>query len=310
MRRARAGWRGRVRRCAGVWECEERAGQWGAAGLHWPPMKRQSRNKRAGRASDDPLRDASRGVRLHKALADAGVGSRRACEAMIDERRVTVNGRVIDFKPVFVDPNEDKITIDGVPLAKPRRASHLYLMINKPSGVICTNSDELGRRRIVDLVPHDKRLFCVGRLDADSTGLVLLTDDGDLANHLTHPRYEIAKTYEVTINGLLEADQVEKLRRGIHLADRTGQTVKASAESIDVKARDRERTRLTITLREGRNREIRRMLARLGFKVKRLKRTALGPLNLKGVAVGGWRALTNIEVNMLRRVAKAAEKRL
>lgn len=248
------------------------------------------------------LRKASRGVRLHKAMADAGVASRRDCEAMIAQGRVSVNGHRITQLPIWVDPESDRIAVDGRPIARAAPA-HTYLLVNKPRATICTSEDEYGRRTVLDLVPHGRRLFCVGRLDADSTGLVLLTDDGDLANQLSHPRYGVPKSYEVSIAGRLSQQDIERLNKGLYLADKSGQTAKASASRVVVLDGDRERTRVRITLKEGRNREIRRMLARLGYNVKRLKRISLGPLQLKGVELGAWRALTRHEVGELRKTA-------
>ena len=288
-------------------------------------MTRQKRSSHRPQVTRKDLQDAARGLRLHKALAEAGVGSRRACEAMIDEGRVEVNGLKIDFKPVWVDPAKDHITVDGRQVNAPSdttgktnrpavgghapHAGHTYLMLNKSRGVICTSDDPQHRKTVVDMLPHQQRLFCVGRLDADSTGLVLMTDDGDLANRLTHPRYQVPKTYQVAIAGSLTDEDVAKLTEGIYLANRCkGSAVKAHAAEVQFESRDREKTRLLITLREGRNREIRRMLARLGYKVKRLKRVGLGPLRLKGVALGQWRALTRVEVASLRQAAHQMDK--
>jgi len=255
--------------------------------------------------SDHPLRDASRGIRLHKALAEAGVASRRACEKLVEEGRVSVNGETITTLPAWVDPETDRLEVDGRVVRRKTRA-RTYLMVHKPKGVICTNDDPQGRRCIFDLVPVDQRLFCVGRLDHDSTGLVLLTDDGDLAHRLMHPSHGVSKTYRVSIQGVLEAAELEKLRRGVWLADRrkADGAVRAAAETVRVEQKDRDKTRLMIELREGRNREIRRMLARVGQRVKRLERVALGPLRLKGLARGQWRRLTPGELAALRRAAK------
>jgi len=250
------------------------------------------------------LRDAGRGVRLHKAMADAGVGSRRACERLIAEGRVAVNGRTVTTMPAWVDPLADRVEVDGRGIARRRKPGKLYLMVNKPRNVICTNRDPEGRKRVVDLVPHRERLFCVGRLDAESTGMVLLTNDGDLTQALTHPSHEVPKTYHVTIKGELPDEDVEKLKRGVMLADREGGAARAKASGVELKRRDRDSTALAITLREGRNREIRRMMARLGHRVKKLKRVAIGGVALKGVASGQWRELSRSEVNALRRAAR------
>lgn len=252
-------------------------------------------------------------VRLQRVMADAGVASRRQCEAMIEAGRVTVNGERVTALPVFVDPQSDHVEVDGASITgkSKRKRSHTTVMVNKPKGVICTAHDPEGRRTIVELVPLPQRLFPVGRLDADSTGLILMTDDGELANRLTHPRYEIEKRYRVTVRGKLTEEEVERLKKGLYLAPTgrgTKETKKAAVEQVRVLRRftDRERgdrTDLSITLREGQNREIRRMLARVGFKVRRLHRVAIGPLDLKGLAAGEFRKLTPIELGKLRRAA-------
>jgi len=269
--------------------------------------KRRRPDNRRPADSDDALHDASHGVRLNKALAQLGVASRRGAEQLIANGQVSVNGNIVREMPAWVDLDNDRVAVDGVTINKNRRRGKTYLLINKPRGVICTNDDPHGRRKITDLLPHEQRLFCVGRLDAESTGLVLMTDDGDLANHLMHPRYGVPKSYRVTIRGALSDEDVQKLQDGIYLAERrSGGAVKAKAESVRLIKRDRERTRMQITLTEGRNREIRRMLARRGHKVTRLKRVELGPVRLKGVAAGDWRELTRAEVASLRRVARHA----
>ena len=252
----------------------------------------------------DEFRDAERGVRIQKAMAEAGVGSRRACEQMIEEGRVSVNGRAVTELPAWVDPSEDKIEVDGrlVPRQR-RRPSRLYLLVHKPRGVICTNADPQGRKRAIDLVPHADRLFCVGRLDADSTGMIILTNDGQLTQKLTHPSHEVAKTYHVVIKGQLTADEVDRLREGIFLTDKAGRSARAHASKVRLIDSNHDRSRLEITLREGRNREIRRILARLGHPVKKLKRIAIGPVALKGVGVGQWRELSRAEVAALRNAA-------
>ena len=249
------------------------------------------------------LRDNTRGVRLQKALNEAGIGSRRQCEAFIEDGRVAVNGQIVTTLPAWTDPKTDRITFDEQPIRRPSRAASLYLMVYKPRGVICTNRDPEGRRRIIDLVPHPAHLFCVGRLDSESNGLVLLTNDGDLANQLTHPRYEVPKTYRVTVKGLVDDQAIARIQRGLILADKSGRVAKAHASAVRLMRRDRDRSRLQITLREGRNREIRRMLARLGFPVKRLTRIAIGKVRLKGLASGEWRELTRAELTTLREAA-------
>lgn len=259
--------------------------------------------------------DKTRGVRIQKVLAEAGIDSRRHCELLVEEGRVVVNGTMIKSLPAWVDPTKDKITVDGRPIKKPRqlhkgssKSTHenIYLMLNKPRSVVSTNRDPEGRRCAIDLIqyPGNPRLFCVGRLDADSTGLLLMTNDGELANKLTHPKYGVHKTYEVTIKGSLDTEQVAKLQQGIYLSDkRKGDAAKTAAVRLHLIKRDRDRTSILMELREGRNRQIRRMMANLGHPVKKLKRVSLGSLKLKGVQVGFWRALTAQEIKSLKRDA-------
>lgn len=253
--------------------------------------------------------DASRGERLQRVLADAGIGSRRACEELIEAGEVEVNGHVVDTLPAWVDPHEDRIVVQGRPVPRPER--HLYVLLNKPARTLSAVSDEPGadRRTVTDLVDHPgaSRLFPVGRLDYDTVGLILLTNDGELANRLTHPRYGVPKTYRVVVKGLLGPEAVEELERGIYLAERkAGQTVgakKTAHVEISIISQNRENTTLEMTLREGRNRQVRRMLAAVGYPVRKLERIGMGPIRLKGVARGAWRELTRDEVWALKRAA-------
>ncbi|MFW6061007.1 MAG: pseudouridine synthase [Phycisphaeraceae bacterium] len=271
----------------------------------------------------DELTDANRGERLQKVMARAGIASRRDCEALITEGRVSVNGKPVTDLPAWVDPARDRIEIDGEPVLSPRgqkrreQKRHTYLMLHKPRRVIATTEDEQGRTNVLDLIDQhiDARLFPVGRLDADSTGLILLTDDGELANRLTHPRHGVPKTYLVTLQGRLTEEDRQKLQRGLYLAPRKptlsegGRPAKRAAmDQIKILRHDRDRTRgdrttITVTLREGQNREIRRLLARLGHKVRHLKRTALGPLHLGDLPSAAWRPLAGDEIRQLRRAA-------
>lgn len=246
-------------------------------------------------------------VRLQKVLAAAGVGSRRHCEELIESGVVKVNGKRVDTLPVLVDPDTDRITVKGKRIDTAER--RLYVMLYKPKSTVCTMSDPDGRRTVADLVKHPaaSRLFPVGRLDYDTTGLLLLTNDGPLANRLTHPRYEIHKTYRAIVKGRIEDDAVKDLEKGIFLALRKeGKTVGArrtGGASLRIAKRDPDRTILDVTLTEGRNREVRRMLAHFGHHVKKLTRIQLGPLKLKGLAVGEWRELSTAEVRALKRAA-------
>lgn len=249
---------------------------------------------------------------MQKVLAEAGVGSRRACEALIESGAVEVNGEIVRTLPAFADPAFDRIVVDGRPLPKAVER-HTYIMLNKPARTLSTAKDEPGadRRTVTELVDHPlaPRLFPVGRLDYDSVGLILLTNDGELANRLTHPRYGVPKTYRVKLKGQLAEEDIAALEEGVYLANRqAGKTVGAVRTShveIRVLRRDRGTTQAEITLREGRNRQVRRMFAAVGLPVLSLERIAIGPLQLKGVRRGLWRELTAPELKTLRRAAAA-----
>lgn len=269
---------------------------------------------------------------MQKALADAGIAARRDCEQLILDGRIQVNGRAIQALPCFVDPACDAVTFDGVQVdisgsasrtvAAPAQRKLVYVLVNKPKGVISTTSDELGRRNVLSLLPpalrHEERLYPVGRLDGDSTGLLLITNDGELAHQLTHPRIGIAKEYRVTTTGLATEEQLKKLRAGMYLItpDAAGNksAKKASMESVRIIKRfvDRsrgDRTVLSVKLREGQNREIRRMLARVGLKVRELERIAIGPLRAGDLKPGQCKLLGKKDVEQLRAaVLDAASK--
>ena len=259
--------------------------------------------------SSSDLRDASRGERLQRVMADAGIGSRRACEALIEAGEVTVNGKIETDLPIWVDPEQDRIVVQNKVLAKPERL--IYVMLNKPPRTLSAVKDEPGydRRTVAELVDHPAapRLFPVGRLDYDTVGLILLTNDGELANRLTHPRYGVPKTYRVTVKGKLDQDAIHELERGIFLAQRKeGQTRGAKRTAhveIQLIAQDRDSTVMELTLREGRNRQVRRMLAAVGYPVRKLERIGMGPIRLKGIARGAWRELTRDEIKSLRKSA-------
>ncbi len=235
--------------------------------------------------------------RLQKVMASAGVASRRECEELILQGVVRVNGRVVDELPAFVDPETDAITVNGRPLEQPRR---VYYLLNKPKGVICTNDDPQGRPRAVDLVPGGRRIFCVGRLDAETTGLIILTNDAELTNLLTHPKYKVSKTYVAKVAGRIDAPAVEKLRKGVWLAE--GRTARAG---VKVLKRGHNDSLVEITISQGLNRQVRRMLAKVGLPVQSLKRTRIGSLSIKGLGVGRFRPLSKAEVASLRRAATA-----
>ena len=254
-------------------------------------------------------RDATKGERLQKVLARAGIASRRACEELIEQGVVRVNGRVIDSLPAWVDPATDKVSVKGKMIEGAERK--IYLMLYKPRNTVTTADDEAGRRTVLDLIDHPSgnRLYPVGRLDYDTMGLLLLTNDGELANRMTHPSYGIHKTYRAIVKGVLDDDRVSAMKRGIYLADRrdgaTSGAKRTGDVDINIVRKERDRTVVDLTLREGRNREVRRLFANIGCPVKKLVRTSMGPLRLKGLRLGEWRELTSNEVAQLKRSAYA-----
>ena len=240
-------------------------------------------------------------VRLQKLLAHHGHGSRRSCEEFILEGRVEVDGQVVKKLGTRVDPEIQKVTLDGERIIQRRLE---YFMLNKPPGVVSTAKDPTGRVRVIDLIKTKTRVYNVGRLDKSSEGLILVTNDGDLANRLTHPRYGVEKKYMVTVAGRPTMQQLNQLKRGIYLAEAYVQVA-----NVRVKKKLRDSTVLEIILDEGRNREIRRILARIGHKVTELKRVAIGPLALGDLPTGSHRRLTAAEVKLLLRFASSAERK-
>ena len=242
--------------------------------------------------------DGERLERLQKVLAAAGLGSRRSCEELITQGRVEVDRKVVSELGARVDPLRQEIRVDGERLPHPKRVVY---MLNKPVGTVTTNYDPSGRPRVVDLVPGDKRLFAIGRLDRMSEGLILVTNDGELANLLAHPRYGVEKKYHVQVAGVPGPEVLESLRRGVRLAEGS-----VHAKRVDIRSQHKGSAVLEMVLDEGKNREIRRMLARLGHKVHQLKRVAVGPLSLGSLLPGEWRPLSWTEIETLRKGAEQA----
>jgi 23S rRNA pseudouridine2605 synthase len=239
--------------------------------------------------------------RLNKLLAHAGVGSRRHVEELIAAGRVTVDGRPVRQLGTKVDPQAQRVTVDGQPVKLERP---VYWVVNKPRGYLCTNDDPAGRPRAVDLVPHvEQRVYTVGRLDEDSEGLLLLTNDGDLAHRLMHPRFGVEKTYLVQVAGHPSREDVRQILQGVWLSDGH-----VRAKRVKVTKSQGDSTWMQIVLSEGKNREIRRMLARLNHKVLRLRRVAIGPVQLDRLAKGKARKLSLEELNSLRRLADKVEE--
>jgi 23S rRNA pseudouridine2605 synthase len=251
----------------------------------------------AGRAHDvpghDSLTDVPGGVRLQKVLAAAGVGSRRRCEELIGEGRVEVDGQIVRRFGARVDPDQQVIKVDGKRI--PARQDLVYLALNKPAGVVTTMSDDRGRRTIADLLgPRAERLYHVGRLDYETEGLMLLTNDGELAHRLAHPRFGVSKTYLADVPAPLPRDLARRLLTGIELEDGL-----ASADRFRVVERAGSRALVEITLHEGRKHIVRRLLAAAGHPVSRLARTHVGPVALGDLRPGASRALTTAEIGDL-----------
>jgi pseudouridine synthase len=225
-------------------------------------------------------------VRLNRYLASAGVGSRRAVDELIRAGRVTVNGAVAELGAAVGEG--DTVEVDGAPVAP---EALVHVMLHKPAGVVTTASDPQGRRTVVELVDAGVRLFPVGRLDRETTGLLLLTNDGALANHLAHPRHGVDKTYVAEVEGDPGAEALRRLAEGLELDD--GVTAPASARRLG-------HGRIELVIHEGRNRQVRRMCDAVGHPVSRLHRSGYGPLTLGTLEPGGWRRLTDQEVEALR----------
>lgn len=244
--------------------------------------------------------DTSEGIRLQKVLAAAGIASRRSAEIMIGKGRVEVNGRVVTEQGMRIDPERDTVRVDGSRIPPPRR--HLYLVLNKPRGVVSTMDDPEGRRTLADLlvgkVPGRRsandRLFHVGRLDTETEGLLILTNDGDFGHRLAHPSYEVPKTYLAEVEGEMSPHVLKRLRQGVTLEDGP---VRPTAVKIVSAGTDKTLVRITLT--EGRNRIVRRTMETVGHPVRRLSRIGIGPVRLGTLKVGEFRELTRDELGQL-----------
>jgi len=231
------------------------------------------------------------GQRLQKVLAHVGLGSRRACEELIAEGRVTVDGQVAVLGR-RVDPEVDHISVDEIPLSV--RPGLVHYLLNKPAGVVTTASDPQGRPTVVDLVPAQPRVHTVGRLDLDTEGLIVITNDGDLTHHLSHPRYGVDKEYLAEVEGTPRPGAVRRLREGVELDDGITAPAKVAVVAPSV---------LRIVIHEGRNRQVRRMCEAIGHPALRLVRTRVGPIADRALAPGAWRALSAAEVRGLETAA-------
>lgn len=235
-------------------------------------------------------------MRLNKYLAHAGVGSRRHCDALVATGRVMVNGQPLRELGMQIDPETHAVCVDGQPVHAERA---VYWLVNKPRGYLCTNHDPARRPLAIDLVPHvAQRVYTVGRLDESSEGLLLLTNDGELAFRLMHPRFGVEKTYDALVHGNPSKEDQQKLLQGVWLSDGH-----VHARRVKRLKKQGDSTWMRIVLAEGKNREIRRMLARLGHKVLRLKRIAIGPVRIGNLKPGKARKLTMDELEDLRLAA-------
>lgn len=242
--------------------------------------------------TDSPS-DDSHLIRLQKFLAATGLGSRRHCEEYIESGRVSVDGEIVTELGARVDPESQVILVDG---ERARMEPRRYFLLNKPPGFLCTNQDPAGRRRVIDLFPSEgQRLFTVGRLDENSEGLILVTNDGEMAQRLAHPRYRVARTYQVQVAGHPTREKLDELRKGIRFKEGVFRV-----SGLKPLKKQGKSTFLELTLHEGQNREIRRMMARIGHKVMQLIRVRFGPLNLNKLKSGEYRRLTDWELKKLR----------
>ena len=240
---------------------------------------------------------ASGKVRLQKFLSEAGVAARREAEDLVLEGRVKINGHVVDGLPAFVDPEEDDVRVDG---DRVRPAPKVYFLLNKPKGTVVSNYDPAGRKKVGDLLTGvEVRIFPVGRLEMDADGVLLMTNDGELAEKLTHPRYGVEKVLRVEVKGQVSSEDLLKIRKGMWLSE--GRT---SPAWVEVTFSSRELTILEITMRESQHRQIPRMLARLGYKIKKLTCIRIGRLTTKGLRAGQYRPLSADEVRHLLKLAQ------
>lgn len=240
--------------------------------------------------------------RLQKIISNSGIASRRKAEQMILEGRVKLNGKVVTSMGVTAS-NKDIIEVDNVRVFSDEK---VYFILNKPRGVVTTSSDEFGRKTVVDLIPTDKRIYPVGRLDYDTTGLIILTNDGEFTNNIIHPRNNIDKTYIAKINGILNPIDIMKLKKGVIIDGFKTSNAKVKVRKIDNKTNS---SMIEITIHEGKNHQIKKMFESIGYKVLKLKRERIGFLTLKGLNSGEFRELNHKEVAKLYALSQEQSKR-
>ena len=240
-------------------------------------------------------------IRLQKYIANAGIASRRGAEKIIAEGRVAVNGEIIREMGVQIDENYDTVEVDGEKIKSAEKK--YYIMLNKPTGFVTTVSDDKGRPTVMELISDiSARLYPVGRLDYDTEGLLLMTNDGDLTYRITHPKHDVKKTYVAEVTGNITMDTINQLRRGVIIDG-----FKTSPAEVEVVGATQYGTKIEITIHEGKNRQVRKMFESLGCIVKKLKRVSEAGLNLGHLPSGKWRKLSESEVNMLKKIGTDRE---
>ena len=231
-------------------------------------------------------------MRLNKFLSNSGLASRRKCDQLIEEGKVFVNGKQVTELGSQINEKKDKVTVDGKTITLP--SSFVYIKLNKPKGYACTAHDEKGRKTIYDLIDSEERLFSIGRLDYDTEGLILLTNDGDFANKVAHPKFNIDKEYRVTVEGEIKESEMAVMRKGVVV---DGQRMPSAI--VNFISYENGYTKLSVIIDEGQNRQIRRMFEAIGKTIKLLKRVRIGQVRLGGLRRGDYKDLTEVELNSL-----------
>ena len=234
-------------------------------------------------------------VRLQKYLADCGIASRRKCEQYIQQGKVQVNGKVVTELGTKINPKKDKVKFENREITENRKM--VYILLNKPIGYVTTVDDQFNRDTVLDLVKVKERIVPVGRLDMYTSGALILTNDGDFVYKVTHPKHEIEKTYTVTLKGIIQNDEVEKLRKGVKIEDYTTKPAKVKILKTD---KEKNISRLEIIIHEGKNRQVRKMCEAIGKKVLALHRSKIGKIGVKDLKLGEWRYLTEKEIQQFK----------
>lgn len=233
-------------------------------------------------------------MRLQKYLAECGIASRRKCEEYIIQGKVEVNGKIVTELGTKIDFEKDKIKFNNKEI-KPEK-KHVYILLNKPIGYVTTADDQFGRDTVLDLVKVKERIVPVGRLDMYTSGALILTNDGDFVYKVTHPKHEINKTYNATLKGIIQNDEVERLKKGVKIEDYTTKPAKVKILKTDT---EKDISRIEITIHEGKNRQVRKMCEAIGRNVIALHRSKIGSINVKDLPLGKWRYLTSKEVKSI-----------